>query len=82
MELNILSTLYLPAPLTKIIKNPPATAKFFMSAFISIWLEKSVWKIIANKIAVKESISAETLVLYPIITSTGNKISVIIAGIN
>ena len=66
----------------KIIIKPPAIAKFFKKDISCIWSEKSVWKIMASNMANKESIIAENLVLYPIITNSGNKISITIAEIN
>ena len=74
--------LYSPAPLINIIKKPPVIAKFFKKDINCIWLEKSVWKIIASDMVNKASIIAASFVLYPMITSSGNKISIIIAGIN
>ena len=65
--------LYSPAPLINIIKKPPAIAKFFKKDINCIWLEKSVWKIIASNAANKASTNAASFVLYPMILVVGIK---------
>ena len=62
--------------------NPPAMAKFFKKEINCIWSEKLEWNIIASNIEKKESITAANLALYPMITSNGKRISIMMAGVN